>query len=562
VLIAGLAMTALAVGWFLVIWHIGTMRDAQVERAGALALAQSRLLLSHAEQVFDGASIALRSLDSQPDVDGIQIDGDPRVVHLRLRELRSASPVFLGIGTVDESGLVSGSADRPEPGRVDLSDRDFFRTLRETPRRDLLIGAPVISRPDEVLSIPVSMALTDTEGRFRGMVAARLAPSAFEALYLSAGTDAVCLFLADGTALIDIGPGSVGKAGRFSPGTLPDDAEGVMPLAGPDGSPVWLAAYSRSARYPILVVVGADTLTQIAVAERREAPIVYIALAATALLLGLSAMLLVRVRRQRKLAEELAAARDLAEAERLSAEAANRSKSEFLAHMSHELRTPLNAINGFAELLAGECFGPHADARYREYADIIHSSGGHLLGVINTILDMAKVDAGKWEVMPEAVALDALVTDMLALTVGRAQASGVRIVTDVPGDLPMVVTDRRLLLQILINLATNAIKFTPSGGEVRIAARAGDKSIHVVVSDDGCGMSPEDLVRLREPFRRGSSEQGRAGHETGLGLPLCLRFADLIGGRLDFDSAPGKGTQVTLRVPFETDFTLAPRFAA
>src|SRR6185312_893671 len=233
-----------------------------------------------------------------------------------------------------------------------------------------------------------------------------------------------------------------------------------------------------------------------------------------------------------------------------AAEAANIAKSQFLANMSHELRTPLNAIIGFSEALGLGMMGP-LEPRQAEYAQLIHQSGEHLHNVINDILDLAKVDAGKFElheergVEPRGV-IDACVTLMKS----NAVAGGLRLSTEIADDLPALLADSTRLKQILLNLLSNAIKFTKSGGTVTAAARhSDDGGIAFLVCDTGPGMTADEIVIALEPFGQIEANDTRRYEGTGLGLPLARRLAELHGGSLEIVSEKGRGTSVIVTLP-------------
>jgi two-component system cell cycle sensor histidine kinase PleC len=240
------------------------------------------------------------------------------------------------------------------------------------------------------------------------------------------------------------------------------------------------------------------------------------------------------------------------EAEKIRAEAANKAKSEFLANMSHELRTPLNAINGFSEIMVGEMFGAMGDARYKEYAQDILSSGQHLLALINDILDMAKIEAGKMALKFEPLQFEDVAHDAVRLMHYRAEAAGLDLASDIP-TLPDVDGDYRAIKQILLNLLSNAIKFTPKGGHVILRAELSPTSLgerlRVSVIDTGIGIAKEDLARLAKPFEQIESQHSKTQQGTGLGLALTKSLVELHGGALALASEPGKGTTVSFSLP-------------
>ncbi len=241
--------------------------------------------------------------------------------------------------------------------------------------------------------------------------------------------------------------------------------------------------------------------------------------------------------------------RDL-EAVTLRAEAANRAKSEFLATMSHELRTPLNAIIGFSEIIKTETFGPVGSVKYRGYAEDIHQSGQHLLDLINDILDLSRVEAGEDELREEHLDIPTVIESVLRLVRQRAEKGGLQLEWELPDDLPLLYADERKVKQILINLMSNAIKFTDPGGKVRFTAwcRADSGFVFQIV-DTGIGIAAKDIPKALSQFGQIDSDLDRKYEGTGLGLPLTKALAEMHGGCLTLQSEVGVGTTVTLRFP-------------
>jgi two-component system cell cycle sensor histidine kinase PleC len=235
-------------------------------------------------------------------------------------------------------------------------------------------------------------------------------------------------------------------------------------------------------------------------------------------------------------------------AERQRAEEASSAKSGFLANMSHELRTPLNAINGFSEIMVQQLYGPMGDQRYQAYAADILYSGRHLLDLINDVLDMAKVEAGKFKIYPKSMDLEETIQQAMRLVRGRAEEKSILIETDI-GECGDMVGDARAIKQILINLLTNAIKFTPDAGRVLIQVRARYEDVTIRVIDTGIGIPTEHLPRLARPFEQVENEHAKANQGTGLGLALCRSFAEMHGGSLTITSEVGAGTMVTVILP-------------
>ena len=234
---------------------------------------------------------------------------------------------------------------------------------------------------------------------------------------------------------------------------------------------------------------------------------------------------------------------------KLDAEFANRTKSEFLANMSHELRTPLNAIIGFSEVIKDQAFGPVGTSRYVDYSRDIWASGHHLLQIINDLLDLSKVEAGKLELHEALVSLPRLIDDGLRLVWQRAVSAGIATEVKIQEGIPSIWADERLLKQIMLNLLTNSIKFTPRGGRITVTARIDSGDIEIGVSDTGIGMSAAEIEIALKPFGQIDSPLAREHQGTGLGLPLVRSLVELHGGRLSVQSASGKGTTVTTFLP-------------
>jgi signal transduction histidine kinase len=227
-------------------------------------------------------------------------------------------------------------------------------------------------------------------------------------------------------------------------------------------------------------------------------------------------------------------------------ETASRHKSEFLANMSHELRTPLNAVIGFSQVLSEQMFG-ELNPRQAEYVDDILGSGQHLLSLINDILDLAKVEAGRMELQLSAFPLAQTLESSMVMIRERAKRQGVTLATDIDPSIELLEGDERKVKQIVFNLLSNAVKFTPTGGSVTLAARRLDDEIRITVTDTGIGMGAEDVGRIFDEFYQVGP--GRAQEGTGLGLALTRRLVELHLGRIEVESAPGEGSTFTVSLP-------------
>lgn len=234
-----------------------------------------------------------------------------------------------------------------------------------------------------------------------------------------------------------------------------------------------------------------------------------------------------------------------------TAETASRSKSDFLAMMSHELRTPLNAILGFSEIISQQMFGAIGDERYVTYSEDINSSGKHLLDLINDILDLSKAEAGKIDLFEENLDIKSIVNRCVSMLKGRADAGHLKLISDVEDNMPGIIGDERRLKQILINLISNAVKFTEKGGEIRVKASKESDTLVLAVVDNGIGIDEKDIKNAVIPFGQVDCSLSRRYEGTGLGLPLAKRLTELHGARFELESVPGKGTTVRLAFPQE-----------
>jgi two-component system cell cycle sensor histidine kinase PleC len=246
---------------------------------------------------------------------------------------------------------------------------------------------------------------------------------------------------------------------------------------------------------------------------------------------------------------------------RRRAEEANLAKSRFLATMSHELRTPLNAILGFSEVLKGELFGPHANPAYRDYSSDIHSSGQHLLMLINEILDLSRVEAGRYELKEESVSLVNIAQECRHLLTIRAQKRDIKLIESVEPSLPRIWADERAVRQVILNLLTNAIKFTPQGGQVTL--KVGWTSTggqYIAIKDTGPGIPEEEIAVVMSSFGRGTLAQKNADEGTGLGLPIVKGLVELHGGQFMLKSKLREGTDAIVVFPPQRVMNALPKF--
>jgi two-component system cell cycle sensor histidine kinase PleC len=262
-----------------------------------------------------------------------------------------------------------------------------------------------------------------------------------------------------------------------------------------------------------------------------------------------------------ELIAELEQAKANSDEARRRAEEANLAKSRFLATMSHELRTPLNAILGFSEVLKNELFGPHSNPAYKEYSSDIHSSGQHLLMLINEILDLSRVEAGRYELKEESVSLVNLAQECRYLLTIRAQKRDIKLIEALEPSLPRIWADERAVRQVVLNLLTNAIKFTPQGGQVTLKVgwtSAGGQ--YVAIKDTGPGIPEAEIAVVMSSFGRGTLAQKNADEGTGLGLPIVKGLVELHGGQFMLKSKAREGTEAIVIFPPQRVMNALPKF--
>ena len=246
----------------------------------------------------------------------------------------------------------------------------------------------------------------------------------------------------------------------------------------------------------------------------------------------------------------------------VEAQKANKSKSDFLANMSHELRTPLNAIIGFSDIISQEMLGPISNAKYVEYCHDINNSGSHLLSIINEILDLAKAESGKLKLQEGETDILACIDEAFRTCGPAAEKSGITLRLAPRHDDALILADRRFILQIVLNLVSNAVKFTPRGGSVEVSVRAGDDGIAVAVRDTGIGIPEDNLERVMRPFEQVETSYARSHGGTGLGLPYSAKLAELHDGAIRLESVLHQGTVATLWLPASRLMVVRPALRA
>ena len=555
-----LALACLAVGWGT---RAVTMREVRDQLTG-----EATLLAEHAARSLDGIDLTLGALAQK--IESRWRDGMPpsagyhQVFARRVKDL----PQVTGIVLLDRDGNLLADQVTARPRPFNLSERGYFRAHAEGELDEgRFLGDPVRGGVTGKAFFSASYAIQDPRGDFGGVLAATFDPFYYqrhqEHGQLAGGRRDVALVDEDGMILASssdfaaaielskeggrpIGQDPAGRNGTVRPALT---ADGVIRFTLLSSGQTHLAALAEVPLYPFYAYVGL-------VEDEAFRSWTYLAYglggAWATVTLASAAAFAGMWRRETERREAFAAlkkvsyeARDALE----RAEAASAAKSRFLAHMSHELRTPLNAILGFSEIIRDGVFGDNP-ARDREYADLIHSSGRHLLQIINDILDLSRIEAGKLKVQPRLVALSPLCEDAVLLTSQDFEDHGVGVSTRLAPGCPPLFADEKAAKQMLVNLLSNAAKFSPPGSLVELAAEpSADGGLVMLITDQGPGIARDRLATVFEPFAQASAGVSVKGQGTGLGLPLVKSLIELHGGRIEIESELDRGTRVSLFFP-------------
>jgi len=569
--IGGAVLTAIAAGWFFILRENSLGYAHAVD--GALERSHTRavILREFVDSTFSAVSLALQAVDVRPDITGVVLQGDRRFVQETLRRTVRVLPVFFALGVTDVNGNIIISIRDDPSSYGSVADRAYFAWHRNNRSPNLLVTAPIKVRFADVWAIPVSMRVEDETGRFTGVVIGSVRPAYFQTFMHAMGTDDAAIVLRDGSVLVhETMKNGNGADDRADPAkrleTSTDflrrwrqETAGTYSGESPFAGTAQAASYSSLRSIDAAVYVGIDLDKELAPVRTEARARITVGAAFTLLALLLAAAVIFDMRRSELAARDLRVARDdahrardVAEEARKRAEQADLNKSNFLAHTSHELRTPLNAIIGFAEIITSEALGPLGEKRYQEYSSYIHQSGEQLLGVVNNILDLAQATSGRWELRRDRFAFVEVLDDVWRVIAPLAAARSVMLTRDIAADLPDMVTERRVVRQILLNLLNNAVKFTLAGGSVRIAAALNDGGgLAIRITDTGVGIEPKVLDYVARPYSGLTHMLARQPGTSGLGLPLCRIFAELLGGSLTLNSTLGEGTTVDVVLPPE-----------
>jgi signal transduction histidine kinase len=557
--------------WLAILVSNGSIRDAAIDRATASA---SNLSAAFCEQVYD----TLTSVDAAMDMTIREIRSDPTGFRLDqwAAELAALAHPTMYATLIDPTGHIVSTTAKSGLTGMDLSDREHVRVHLHGHDPGLFVSVPVVGRVTGSDTIEVTKRVEAEDGHLLGVLVFSLAPDDLTALHrlVSLGPRGVIALIGtDGRLRARFG---VAPAGSVVPGaTWPlmidegrDDE--VVRSEAIDGISR-LYSLRRLPSYPLIVAAGLSLDDELSDARAHGFLVVGIGFAASALLFGLNVLLLREIRRRNQREMELSrehAALEAARAELVveqgkladvnrelvvsseRAQAASLAKSQFLAQMSHELRTPLHAVIGFSELISHHVAPIPSAGQIAGFAADIMKSGRHLLELINSILDLSKVESGTASLAEDIVPLGEVIVDSMTTIREQAVEAGVMTGTRLPLELPRIHGDSTKLRQIFINLLSNAVKFTPRGGTVTVSARVEpDGGFAVMVEDTGIGMTDAELAIAMEPFGQVENSLARSFEGTGLGLPLAQRLTELHGGRLIVRSVKGRGTVVEVVLP-------------
>jgi signal transduction histidine kinase len=489
----------------------------------------------------------------------------PRAMQALLAARVKRLPEIAGLAVLDPEGRVRASSADFLPVGAELPNAPFFRKALEQDGIRVALGDASGQRADGK-QLMLSRRYLRADGSVAGVVAATLNRDYLQQFFstLHIGKSGMIMVATNaGTALVSwpyredyIGK-NFGEATLFTQ-WLPFAASGVLTLHLPEGSEWRITGYQRVEKLPLVALAALSRKE--ALAHWRSTMLVQTGAGAALL----AVLLLMAWYLNREFTARLGAYGQLSDTvreldrARLAAEESSRVKSQFMAHMSHELRTPLNAVIGFSEMIRDAVVGP-ISARYRGYAVDIQKSGAHLLRLINDVLDLSKVEAGGLDLHEETVNLTDLVDECRRLLIDGIESGELKLMIELPPDLPTIRGDALRLKQVLLNLLSNAVKFTPQGGFIQIsAAMTPEGGIALAIRDTGIGMAPEQIPLALEPFRQLDDAFNRRFEGTGLGLPLARRLAERHGGQLQITSATGMGTTATLILPASRVIERAP----
>lgn len=537
----GLTMVVAAVS----IWWLYTLsRDNAARELTNLSLVISEHVnrtMKTVELVLQQSHDRLRSSD--PTIASERLD-----LHLSLQDIARSLAFVRTISIFDADGNLQVSSRDYRVPATNIADREYFQKLKSGTIKGVYVSLPTQSATSGERAILISRAITTPDGRFGGIIRIGLETEYFEHFFASIdiGPDtAVTLIRGDGILLLRSppNPAIVGQDLSETPvfkRLLVDDAFGLTWHESPVDH-IWRYVAARRLPDVPMVVILSVSGSSVMANWREQAIIIALGAAVTVVfLLWLSRIATKQLQqRERRTRQALEAANE-----------ASRAKSSFLGVMSHELRTPLNAIIGFSDVIERETFGPIANEKYLDYVRDINQSGRNLLGLINQILDLSRIEAGKHEMGIEGITLANVWQPIANEMAAAAATKNIRLSLQPGGSDLVFAGESRAMMQIISNLVSNAVKFTPEGGAITVGAKE-DPATHgvvVAVTDTGRGIPADRLVDVLQPFVQISDSYSRETGGVGLGLSICKSLAEAMGGRLSITSQVGKGTTVEVNL--------------
>jgi two-component system, NarL family, sensor histidine kinase BarA len=546
--IAAFASFMIAVLWGATTYKIELERTLEVEAINRENSNLARAFDEHTTRTLKSVDQAVLFLKFQYEKLGASLD-----IADYVREGMIISQIFNQLGVIDQDGQYILS-NLPDFKKVYLGDREHFKVHVEKDSRELFVSKPVLGRASAKWSIQLTRRINRADGTFGGVVVVSLDPYYFSSFYSDVDLGKrglVSLIGLDGVIRARRSGDNRAVGQDVSDGPLfqlfQARTHGSTVFRSPVDNVERFASYRVLKDYPFAVVVGVAQDEALEEFRARQWQYYAFAIAVTASILAFSGLMIALVLRLERTAARLRAAGT-------KAESANRMKSEFLASMSHELRTPLNGILGYAEFLRDDTTQPE----HKESASTILASGRHLLDVVNSILDLAKIEAGHMALSIQEEALMPMIEGVVALHRPVAEQKKLELQLLAAPDLPTTIRcDRTRLVQILNNLLHNAVKFTDAG-EIVVGVTQGEEHLRFEVRDTGCGIDPKDLDLIFERFQQADRFMTRRHGGTGLGLALAKELVAMMGGDIGVESAPGVGTSVFFRLPKQSESPARP----